>query len=54
MLRGNRATARHEWLLLGAVLIAIGLFGFWGRYDAYHAVDAEQRHLLDVQAMAIE
>lgn len=54
MLRGNRAAAHHEWLLLGAVLIAIGLFGFWGRYDAYHAVDAEQRHLLDVQAMAIE
>ena len=54
MLPGNRAAAHHEWLLLGAVLIAIGLFGFWGRYDAYHAVDAEQRHLLDVQAMAIE
>ena len=48
------ASARLEWLLLGAVLIAIGLFGFWGRYDAYQAVDAEQRHLLDVQSTAVE
>lgn len=46
--------ARHEWLLLGAVLLVVGLFGFWGRYDARQAIDAEQRRLLDVQAVGIE
>jgi PAS domain S-box-containing protein len=45
---------RQEWLLLGAVLLAVGLFGFWNRFSEHRSVEAEQRHLLAAQAQAVD
>lgn len=45
---------RQQWLLLGAVLLAVGLFGLWSRASDYREFEAEQRHLLEVQAAAID
>ncbi len=45
---------RHEWLLLGGVLLAVGLFVFWSRYSEYREADHAQRELLAAQARAID
>ncbi|MDE2368832.1 MAG: PAS domain S-box protein [Burkholderiales bacterium] len=45
---------RQEWLLLGAVLLAMALFGAWTRYAEYRRVDDEQDHLLAAQVRAID
>ena len=49
-----RASVRQQWLLLGAVLLAVGLFGLWSRANEYREFEAEQRHLLQVQVQAID
>ncbi len=46
--------ARQEWLLLGAVLLAVLLFVSWSRYSDWRHEDDEQRHLLATQAQAID
>jgi PAS domain S-box-containing protein len=46
--------AVQEWLLLGAVLGAVGLFVLWNRFSEHREVDAEQRRLLAVQAIEID
>ena len=50
----GRSSARQQWLLLGAVLLAVGLFGLWSRVAEHREFEAEQRHLLEVQASAID
>lgn len=50
----GRPRARQQWLQLGAVLIAVGLFAIWARYSDYREVDDEQRHLLVVQARGVD
>jgi hypothetical protein len=49
-----RAGGRQEWLLMGAALVAVGLFVGWSRYVEYREVDVEQRQLLGVQAQSID
>ena len=49
-----RASARQQWLLLGAVLLAVGLFGLWNRNAEYRELQSEQQHLLAVQTAAVE
>ena len=49
-----RASARQQWLLLGAVLLAVGLFGLWNRGAEYRELQSEQHDLLEVQAAAVE
>ena len=49
-----RASARQQWLLLGAVLLAVGLFGLWNRATEYRELQSEQQDLLEVQAAAVE
>ncbi len=45
---------RQERLLLGALLLAVGLFGSWNRYGERRSLDAEQRQLLATQAQAVD
>ena len=52
--RAGDRRARHERLLLAAVLLAVGLFGAWSRYAEYRLLDGEQGHLLEVQARAVD
>ena len=49
-----RGRAQQEWLLVGAVFLAVGLFGVWDRHRERQDVEAEQRHLMAAQALAIE
>ncbi len=51
---GPALRARHEWLLAGAVLLLVGLFGSWNRYTERQAVADEQGQLLQAQAQAID
>ena len=44
----------QEWLLLGLVLLAVGVFLAWSRYDDRQTLAAEQRDLLADGAAAIE
>jgi len=50
--RGPRV--HPETLLISVVLVVVGLFGCWGRYSEYHDLEADERHLLAVQAQAID
>ena len=50
----SRRGARHEWLLLGTIMAAVGLFGFWNRFSEYGDLQAEQRQMLAAQALAID
>ena len=49
-----RNRAQQEWLLVGALFLAVGLFGVWDRLSEHRNVEATQRHLLSAQALAIE
>ena len=49
-----RGRARQEWLLLVAVLLAMAAFLGWNRWTEWHAIDREQRALLQAQALAID
>ena len=54
-LRGPaRSSARQQWLLLGAVLLAVGLFGLWNRSAEYRELQSGQKHLLQLQAAAVD
>ena len=52
MLRGGRYV--QEWLLIGSVLFALGLFLAWDRFSEYRDTEREQGPLLAAQALAVD
>src|SRR5512139_2026350 len=46
--------ARREWLMLGAVLLALAAFVGWSRYSAHQAIETQERARLEAQARAID
>jgi PAS domain S-box-containing protein len=47
-------SVRHQWLLLGGVLIAVGALAIWSRASDFRDLSEDQRLLLASQALAID
>ena len=45
---------RREWLMLGAVLLALAAFVGWSRFSAHQAIETQERARLEAQARAID